>query len=290
MTGAEPRSSAQQGSRLTLLIVGGAVAALVIAGVLVATLSTGNSSTPQRAAGHHTGTSGAAPSVPGATGPAPAPTVGSHQTASAPAPGPDTVPAAFLIATLSHDVPRYSAPGGQPVGTVASTWYGNPSALPVIAQRDGYLEVRLQERPNGSVAWISSSGVTLSSSPYCIVIHLSTRRLELYDAGRRVLDAPAGIGTYRYPTPTGNFFLGFFALPPSPGYAPFVIVTSGHSNAISDYERSGDALVAIHGPLGAGAVIGTTGARVSHGCVRLHVPDLEQLHRVPPGSPIDIVA
>ena len=45
------------------------------------------------------------------------------------------------------------------------------------------------------------------------------------------------------------------------------MVMSGHSDAISDYEQSGDAIVAIHGPLGLDAAIGTTGARISHGCV-----------------------
>jgi lipoprotein-anchoring transpeptidase ErfK/SrfK len=68
------------------------------------------------------------------------------------------------------------------------------------------------------------------------------------------------------------------------------MVTSGHSNAISDYEESGDAIVAIHGPLGAEAAIGTTGARVSHGCVRLHDVDLDQLRVVPVGSPVQIVS
>jgi lipoprotein-anchoring transpeptidase ErfK/SrfK len=67
------------------------------------------------------------------------------------------------------------------------------------------------------------------------------------------------------------------------------MVTSGHSDAISDYEESGDAIVAIHGPLGEDAAIGTTGARVSHGCVRLHDVDLAQLRTVPVGSPVQII-
>jgi lipoprotein-anchoring transpeptidase ErfK/SrfK len=213
-----------------------------------------------------------------------------HQTASAPLPAATPVPAASLVATLGSDVPRYASAGGPVVGTVASSWYGEPSALPVIAQQSGYLEVRLQQRPNGSTAWIKATTATLSSTPYYIVIHLGTTTLDLYEHGHLVLDAPAGVGTDRYPTPTGNFFVTFFASPPSSGYGPFVVVTSGHSNVISDWEESGDALVAIHGPLGSDAEIGTTGAPVSHGCVRLHVPDLEQLRPVPPGTPIDIVA
>jgi lipoprotein-anchoring transpeptidase ErfK/SrfK len=258
-------------SRHTALIVG--LATIVVVGVVVAVVVTSASSSPRpRDSGH------------------PTTTVVRHQVASAPTTVPGAVSASFLIATLSHDVPSYAAPGGAVTGTVASTWYGESSALPVVAQQSGYLEVRLQQRPNGSTAWIRSSGATLSSSPYCIVIHLRTMHLDLYDRGKLVLDAPAGIGTAQYPTPTGNFFVAFLASPPSPGYGPFVVVTSGHSDAISDWEQSGDALVAIHGPLGTDDEIGTTGAQVSHGCVRLHITDLEQLRPVPPGSPIDIVA
>jgi lipoprotein-anchoring transpeptidase ErfK/SrfK len=71
---------------------------------------------------------------------------------------------------------------------------------------------------------------------------------------------------------------------------PFIIVTSAHSRSISDWEGSGDAVIGIHGPLGEDREIGTTGARISHGCIRLHDQALELLDTVPPGTPIDIVS
>jgi lipoprotein-anchoring transpeptidase ErfK/SrfK len=67
------------------------------------------------------------------------------------------------------------------------------------------------------------------------------------------------------------------------------MVTSAHSDTISDWEQSGDAITAIHGSLGADAAIGTGGARISHGCIRLHNADLAKLREVPAGTPIDIV-
>ena len=76
---------------------------------------------------------------------------------------------------------------------------------------------------------------------------------------------------------------------PNPGYGPFIIVTSDHSQAISDWEGSGDAVIGIHGPLGEDSEIGTIGARISHGCIRLHDTALEKLSRLPAGTPIDIV-
>jgi lipoprotein-anchoring transpeptidase ErfK/SrfK len=173
---------------------------------------------------------------------------------------------------------------------VPATWHSAASTLPVIEARPGWLEVRLAQRPNGSTAWVLASDVTLATTPYRIVIDLATTRLMLYRAGRLVMSSPVGIGTAAYPTPVGQYFLAFLAAPPSPGYGAFVMVTSAHSNTITDWESSGDAMIAIHGPLGSDSEIGTTGAAVSHGCVRLHESDLLQLRPVPVGSPVDIVA
>jgi len=173
--------------------------------------------------------------------------------------------------------------------SIAPTWHSSPVFLPVVAIRSGYLDVRLATRPNDSTTWIRSAGVPLLRTPYRIVINLATRHLLLYRDGTLVLNAPAGIGTATDPTPTGHFFVAFFAAAPSPAWGPFILVTSAHSDAIGDWEASGDALVGIHGPIGANAEIGIDGARISHGCVRLLDSDLVKLRAVPDGSPIDIV-
>jgi lipoprotein-anchoring transpeptidase ErfK/SrfK len=163
--------------------------------------------------------------------------------------------------------------------------------LPVIATRPGWVRVRLARRPNGSSAWLPAGDVRLSSTPYLIVVDLGRTRLALYDRGRLVFSAPAGVGSLDDPTPTGEYFVAFDEQPPqpNPGYGPFIIVTSAHSPSISDWEGSGDAVIGIHGPLGEDSEIGATGARISHGCIRLHDQALERLNAVPPGTPIDIV-
>jgi lipoprotein-anchoring transpeptidase ErfK/SrfK len=194
------------------------------------------------------------------------------------------------VATLRFAVPRYTVPGGRPSGVVAASWYDRASVLPVIATRPGWVEVRLPQRPNGSTAWLPARDVTLASTPYLIVIDLRTTHLSLYDRGRLVFSAPAGVGTTDDPTPAGEYFVAFDEPPPQPGvgYGSFVMVTSAHSPAISDWEGSGDAVIGIHGPLGMDAAIGTKGARISHGCVRLHLSALEKLSQVPPGTPVDV--
>jgi lipoprotein-anchoring transpeptidase ErfK/SrfK len=196
-----------------------------------------------------------------------------------------------LVATVHATIPGYAtAPGTKPSMSIKPTWHGESEDLPVIKVAPHWVEVRLPQRPNGLTAWVKDSDVTFSSTPYKILIDLAKRQLILFKDSRLTAAFPAGIGTAADPTPTGQFFLAFFAAPPSSGYGPFVMVTSGHSNAISDWESSGDALMAIHGPLGEDGAIGTTGAQISHGCVRLHLADLAQLRKIPAGTPIEVVA
>jgi lipoprotein-anchoring transpeptidase ErfK/SrfK len=197
-----------------------------------------------------------------------------------------------VLATILESAPRYASPGRRVAGTIPANWYGRPSVLPVIATRPGWVRVRLAQRPNESTGWLPAGDVRLSSTPYRIVVTLRTTRLALYDHGRLVFSAPAGVGAPDDPTPAGDYFVAFDEQPPqpNPGYGPFIIVTSAHSRSISDWEGSGDAVIGIHGPLGEDSEIGTTGARISHGCIRLHDQALELLDAVPPGTPIDIVS
>jgi lipoprotein-anchoring transpeptidase ErfK/SrfK len=195
------------------------------------------------------------------------------------------------VATLLKPAIRYASPGLVSGGTVPSRWYGRPSVLPVVATKPGWVKVRLAQRPNQSTAWVPAADIRLSSTPYRIVVNVTTMHLALYYHGRRVFTAPAGVGTTDDPTPTGHFFVAFDEPPPqpNPGYGPFIVVTSAHSPNIKDWENSGDAVIGIHGPLGDDSEIGTTGARVSHGCIRLHDRALMRLSKVPAGTPIDIV-
>jgi lipoprotein-anchoring transpeptidase ErfK/SrfK len=194
-----------------------------------------------------------------------------------------------LVATTHGDIPAFAGPGRNVVGTVPGKWQGAPSVLPVVRSQPGWYEVRLAQRPNGGRAWVLARDVTIASTPYRIVIDLASTRLTLMRNNRPVVSVPVGIGTPRYPTPTGHFFVALLAQPPEPAYGSFVIVTSAHSDTITDWERSGDAIIGIHGPLGSDRAIGTRGAAVSHGCVRLHEDDLLRLRPVPVGSPVDIV-
>jgi lipoprotein-anchoring transpeptidase ErfK/SrfK len=199
-------------------------------------------------------------------------------------------PAVTLVATPHGAIAKFARPGGPQTGMVPGSWHHARSVLPVIAKRPGWLKLRLAQRPNESTAWVLSRDVTLSSTHYAIVVNLAATHLSLYRSGREIFSAPVGVGTRQFPTPTGTFFAAFVARPPIPAYGAFVMVTSAHSNVITDWDSSGDAMVAIHGPLFTGRQIGTTGARVSHGCIRMHENALLHLRDLPMATPIFIQA
>jgi lipoprotein-anchoring transpeptidase ErfK/SrfK len=189
---------------------------------------------------------------------------------------------------LPGDVPAFDTPGGDESGTVAGEWWGYASALPVLQEHDGFLQVRLQHRPNESTAWIAADGIAITTTPYRIVIDLEAYRLKLLNLGEVIMDVPAMVGRSVTPTPSGHFFVTMLSPGPSAGYGDQVLVLSAHSETIDNWQGSGDAVTAIHGPLGNEASIDSAGA-ASNGCIRLHMADLDALAAaVPAGAPVDI--
>ena len=106
-------------------------------------------------------------------------------------------PGTSFVVALHAAVAGYPAPGQPSNMIVPASWYGYPSVLPVIATEPGWLYVRLAQRPNESTTWIKQSDVTLSTTPYVIEVDLATMHLTVTDAGKQIMDFPAGIGATR---------------------------------------------------------------------------------------------
>lgn len=195
-----------------------------------------------------------------------------------------------LTATPKDKVQGYDAPDGNPTQEVDHLYYDIPTALPVIDQAQDWVQVRLPEKPNGQTAWLKVADVEIGKTPWKIEINLANTRLKAWKAGELVVDAPVGIGTDATPTVTGDFFITFLQAAPKPSYGPFVIITSGHSEVIQSWEGFPDGILGIHGPVGSEAMIGTTGGKMSNGCIRMQVKDQWKLADLQPGSPLTIVA
>ena len=85
----------------------------------------------------------------------------------------------------------------------------------MIGQQPGWYELRLAQRPNESTAWVPAADVSVATDEYHIVVDLDSMHLRLFKDGQQIADFPAGIGVPADPTPTGAFFVAFFAQSPS---------------------------------------------------------------------------
>ena len=127
------------------------------------------------------------------------------------------IAASTLVATIKAvGAPGSQTPGGPPTQEVPGRWLGAGSELPVLAQEVGWVEVRLAQRPNESVAWVPADDVTLATDTFHIVVDLATTQLQLFNRAQLVTTFPAGVGMPADPTPTGHFFVALFAQSPSP--------------------------------------------------------------------------
>jgi lipoprotein-anchoring transpeptidase ErfK/SrfK len=200
------------------------------------------------------------------------------------------VPETTVVAHISHNIPGY--PSANALGqnrTVPATWYGYPSALPVIAQSGDRLRVRLAQRPDETTTWIDKSNAVLTTTHWAVILDISQHWLYVFDWGQQVGSFPVGDGAAGTPTPTGTYFVAFHAPPNGPGYGSVMLETSAHSRAIEHFEGGDDAIIAIHGSIFSDSVIGDHGAAISNGCIRMHEWDLRQVAHVVNGSPVFLV-
>lgn len=162
----------------------------------------------------------------------------------------------------------YPSPGaGRPERTLAHpTDNGGPLVMLVRTQREGWIQVHLPVRPNGTSGWVRSSDVTLSQHDYRIDVELSAHRLTVYRGDDVVLAEPVGIGTTDTPTPGGVFYLKELLQPPDPNglYGPYAYGLSGFSNQLTSF-AGGDAVIGIHGTNDPSSL----GRDVSSGCIRM---------------------
>ena len=171
---------------------------------------------------------------------------------------------------------------------------GNPAtAVPqtflVKSQRpDGWVEVLLPVRPNGSTGWVQAAEVTLAQNPYRIAVSLGAHTITVTNAREVMYSGPVAIGAPDTPTPTGNYYLYVLLQAPDPSgpYGPYAYGLSSHSDALETF-AGGDAEIGIHGNNDSSAL----GQSVSHGCIRMDNAAISDLAtKLPLGTPVDVTA
>jgi lipoprotein-anchoring transpeptidase ErfK/SrfK len=139
-----------------------------------------------------------------------------------------------------------------------------------------------------------SPQVTRESLGPVIVIRRGSNRLYLYDGMRPVRTFGVATGQSRYPTPLGRFAIVVkwknpWWYPPDSDWARGETpIAPGPGNPLGTrWMGISSPGVGIHGTPDAGSI----GYSVSHGCVRMQIPDAEWLfNRVSVGTPVFIVA
>jgi lipoprotein-anchoring transpeptidase ErfK/SrfK len=173
-----------------------------------------------------------------------------------------------------------------------------PQVFLVQTQRnDGWVQVLLPVRPNGSTGWLHTADVTLTANPYRIVIALRAHRITVTNGTAVSYAGPVAVGASNpplpdagkpTPTPTGKYYLRVLLQAPDPNtvYGPYAYGLSSHSNALDDFQ-GGDAEIGIHGNNDKSVL----GKDATHGCVRMDNAAITALAKqLPLGTPVTIVA
>ena len=185
-----------------------------------------------------------------------------------------------------YDGPRLPAPSQV---LDAATILGSPRVFLIeTGPVDGWVEVSLPVRPNGSTGWVRASDLDLRVLDFKIFVDLSDRRLRLQRGDELVLESEVAIGSPQNPTPTGDYFVTDVVELADPGgpWGPFALGLSAFSDTITEF-NGGDGIIGIHGTNRPASI----GQPVSLGCVRVPneiatlLADLVKL-----GTPVQIQA
>lgn len=197
---------------------------------------------------------------------------------------------ATLVAISLGELRVYAAPGEpDPQRTLpATTILGTATVVTALGQPvDGWLEVMLPGRPNGSTGWVQTNRVDLYMVTDKVVIDLSDRELTYYQDGVQQLSTTVAIGTSHNPTPTGLFYVTDLVDIPGGGpWGPAALGLSARSETITEF-NGGDGIIGIHGTNKPGSI----GQAASLGCVRLPNEMIIELRSlVSLGTPVEIRA
>jgi lipoprotein-anchoring transpeptidase ErfK/SrfK len=126
-----------------------------------------------------------------------------------------------------------------------------------------------------------------------LIVSLSQHKVRLYSGAKLEKTYPVAIGTAQYPTPPGDWKIvekRYLPTWTNPGSAwaksmpPFIGPGPGNPLGTRALNLSADG-IRFHGTNN----IGSVGTAASHGCMRMYMPDIEDMYpRVPVNTPVFI--
>jgi len=215
---------------------------------------------------------------------------------------PATVPAnTAYTATVKATVPKiavYDTPTNTtPSRVLDNPWQVDPeypeALVPQVflvkqQRKDGWVQVLLPVRPNGSKGWVKGSDVTVSPNPYHIEVSLGQHTITVSRGTQQIYRGEVAVGAPETPTPTGEYYLRVLvkAIDPTTVYGTYAYGLSSHSDALETFD-GGDAEIGIHGNNDASVL----GSNVTHGCIRIDNDAITMLSKqLPLGTPVEVTA
>jgi len=131
------------------------------------------------------------------------------------------------------------------------------------------------------MGWIPAWSARLKPTVAKVLVHRSSRRIDLFWHGKRVWRAKIAVGAPGMETPLGLYYATARFVPHNDKYLTvFAVETSGYSKLT---EWPGGGVFGIHGTPEPWLL----GKAVSHGCIRVSAQTARKLRRyVPLGTPI----
>jgi lipoprotein-anchoring transpeptidase ErfK/SrfK len=194
-----------------------------------------------------------------------------------------------IVAVLRHSTTLHATPHGRQVAHLTTkTQFGSPETMLVVRHVPGWLGVVTTQAGNGKVGWIPLSAVSLTRDNWELKVSLKARRLTVLRGGKILKRYTVAIGQPAAPTPTGRFAVTdrLTTGDPSGPYGCCILALSAHSpHAIQGWD--GGDRIAIHSTPETWSI----GEAVSHGCLRLTLPEGRWLlGHIPLGTPTLISA
>jgi len=195
----------------------------------------------------------------------------------------DASPVVWVRASERVEI-RTEPNGGELVENASRrTEFGSPSVFGVLRHEGEWAGIATPSPPNGELGWVKldprrlRAGWTRTS----IVVDLSERRAEVYEADRLVRSFTVTIGAAESPTPTGRFAVtDTFRGDLSPVYGCCALALSATQPHLPSGWLGGRR-IAIHGTTEA------LGVAASNGCLRAADEDVSKLvGRVDLGTPV----
>ncbi|MEO6867845.1 MAG: L,D-transpeptidase family protein [Gaiellales bacterium] len=133
---------------------------------------------------------------------------------------------------------------------------------------------------------------TIAALTLKIVIDRANHKLTLYRAGSVFKTWNVAVGSPQYPTPAGDFQIQSMQMnptwtPPASDWAKDAKITPpGPDNPLGTRWMGIDGAVGVHGTNNPASL----GYSVSHGCIRMAIPDVEELYEIVAlGTPVSVV-